>query len=189
MIVVKYHQFLREKNSLIGVNEIFPNFKLDGVDKDEIVQIDSTNYHGQWKVIYFYPKDFTFICPTEIIAMDSISDEVIVFGISGDNEYCKIAWKKQHQELSKIKHILLADCGLRLSSEVGGVDNLAGVCLRATFILDENDVVRHASCNELDTGRSADEVFRTLKALQAGGLTGCQWNPGDDFADRQTTHL
>ena len=91
---------------MIGVNEIFPNFKLDGVDKDEIVQIDSTNYHGQWKVIYFYPKDFTFICPTEIIAMDSISDEVIVFGISGDNEYCKIAWKKQHQELSKIKHIL-----------------------------------------------------------------------------------
>ena len=107
MIVVKYHQFLREKNSLIGVNEIFPNFKLDGVDKDEIVQIDSTNYHGQWKVIYFYPKDFTFICPTEIIAMDSISDEVIVFGISGDNEYCKIAWKKQHQELSKIYSIEL----------------------------------------------------------------------------------
>ena len=121
--------------------------------------------------------------------MDMISDDVIVFGISGDNEYCKIAWKKQHQELSKIKHILLADCGLRLSSEVGVVDNLAGVCLRATFILDENDVVRHASCNELDTGRSADEVFRTLKALQAGGLTGCQWNPGDDFADRQTPHL
>jgi peroxiredoxin (alkyl hydroperoxide reductase subunit C) len=167
---------------MIGVNEVFPHFKLTGVVGNEIIDIDSAEgFNGVWKVIYFYPKDFTFICPTEIIGMDAINGEAAVFGISGDNEHCKLAWKREHEGLSTIDHILLADCGLKLSSEVGVVDKDAGVCLRATFILDDKNVVKHISCNELDTGRSSEEVLRTLKALKAGGLTGCEWKSGDDF--------
>ena len=132
-------------------------------------------------VIYFYPKDFTFICPTEITGMDALMREVDVYGISGDNEYCKLAWKREHEDLNKIEHILLADRGLNLSEEIGIVDYDEGVCLRATFIIDPENIVKHVSCNELDTGRSADEILRTLGALQAGGLTGCQWKPGDEF--------
>ena len=70
---------------------------------------------------------------------------------------------------------------MTLSHEIGIVDWTENVCLRATYILDEKNIVKHVSCNELDTGRNAEEVLRTLKALQAGGLTGCQWNPGDEF--------
>jgi len=165
---------------MIGVTEVFPQFILQGVSGNEIVDVDSKDYVG-WKVIYFYPKDFTFICPTEIIGMDKLNNDATVFGISGDNEHCKLAWKREHEGLNSIKHTLLADCGLKLATEVGVVHEEAGVCLRATFILDENNVVKHASCNELDTGRSSEEVLRTLNALKAGGLTGCQWNPGDAF--------
>ena len=165
---------------MIGINEKFPDFKLFGVDGDKILEISSHDYKG-WRVIYFYPKDFTFICPTEITNMDKLNTEAKVFGISGDNEYCKLAWKKEHKGLRFIKHPLLADCGLKLSKELGIVDQENGVCLRATFIIDENNVIKHVSCNDLDTGRSVEEILRTLQALKAGGLTGCQWAPGDNF--------
>ena len=165
---------------MIGINEKFPDFKLFGIDRDKILEISSQNYKG-WKVVYFYPKDFTFICPTEITSMDKLNSEAKVFGISGDNEYCKLAWKKAHKGLKAIKHPLLADCGLKLSSEIGVVDQENGVCLRATFIVDKNNVIKHVSCNDLDTGRSVEEILRTLQALKAGGLTGCQWAPGDKF--------
>ena len=166
---------------MLGVNDVFPDFNLTGVEGDQIVEVDSTELPDTWKVIYFYPKDFTFICPTEITGMDALMREVDVYGISGDNEYCKLAWKGEHEDLNKIEHILLADRGLNLSEELGIVDYDEGVCLRATFIIDPENIVKHVSCNELDTGRSADEILRTLGALQAGGLTGCQWKPGDEF--------
>ena len=165
---------------MFGVNAMFPNFVLDGVMDDAIVTIDSMKIPG-WKIIYFYPKDFTFICPTEIISMDMLVEDASVIGISPDNEHCKLAWKKQNEDLANISHPLLADRGLALSSELGIVDHKENVCLRATFILNESNVIKHVSCNELDTGRNAQEILRTLKALQAGGLTGCEWNPGDDF--------
>ena len=77
-----------------------------------------------------------------------------------------------------INHTLAADCGLALSRELGIVHEEAGVCYRATFIFDKERTIQHASINALDTGRNADEVLRTLKALQAGGLTGCAWDEG-----------
>ena len=83
--------------------------------------------------------------------------------------------------IREINHTLAADCGLALSSELGVVDYENGVCLRATFIVDEQNTIQSVSCNALDTGRNADEIVRTLKALQAGGLTGCAWQEGDEF--------
>jgi len=165
-----------------GVGDQFPSFTLNAVDKkNELVKINSDDLNG-WTVIYFYPKDFTFICPTEIAEMDRLVDEdVSVFGMSGDNEFCKLNWKLENKLIKNIKHSLVADCGLYLSSELGIVDQSEGVCLRATFIIDDKKIIQHVSVNSLDTGRNVDEVIRTLKGIQSGGLTGCSWNPGDEF--------
>ena len=165
-----------------GVGEKFPEFSMTAVDKNnEMIEVTSGDLSG-WSVIYFYPKDFTFICPTEIAEMDRLTDEgVHVIGISGDNEFCKQNWKQTNDLIKDVRHPLAADCGLKLSTELGVVDADEGVCLRATFILNSEGVIQHVTVNALDTGRSADETIRTLKALQAGGLTGCSWNPGDEF--------
>ncbi len=172
---------------MIGVGEKFPPFSLNGVDGDnEFVVASVTETYEplkhDWSVIYFYPKDFTFICPTEIQAMDILNDHANVIGISGDNEFCKLAWKEDNELIGDIEHILAADCGLYLADSLGIIDEAEGVCLRATFIIDSNSIVQHVSVNALDTGRNAEEVLRTLQALQAGGLTGCSWIPGDEFA-------
>ena len=113
--------------------------------------------------------------------MDVITSEANVIGISGDNEFCKLAWKESNEMIGGIQHSLAADTGLSLSRELGIVNEREGVCYRATFILDENRVIQHVSVNALDTGRNANEVLRTLQALKAGGLTGCEWQPNDDF--------
>tara|TARA_Y100000590_G_scaffold433083_1_gene549757 strand:+ start:1414 stop:1923 length:510 start_codon:yes stop_codon:yes gene_type:complete len=167
---------------MLSVGERFPNFNLTGVDgKNEMVDIDNTEIEG-WAVYYFYPKDFTFICPTEIAEMDRLVDEdVSVFGFSGDNEFCKLNWKQSNELISDIRHPLIADCGLLLSESLGVVNWENGVCLRATFIVDENKVIQSTQVNALDTGRNVDEVIRTVNALRAGGLTGCAWQVGEDF--------
>ncbi len=167
---------------MLSVGRQFPNFSLEGINKfNEFVTTDN-DWLQDWSVVYFYPKDFTFICPTEIAGFDVLVNEgVSVIGISGDNEFCKLAWKQDNELIGNIQHTLAADTGLMLSSELGVVDTENGVCFRATFIIDPDGVIQHASCNALDTGRNANEVLRTVKALQAGGLTGCAWNEGDDF--------
>lgn len=173
---------MNEARVMLAVGNEFPEWELDGVagTTSEIQRISGQGQVG-WKVYYFYPKDFTFICPTEICAMDDIRDEATVFGISGDNEHCKVAWKNSDENLGKIKHTLLADVGLNLAHSVGVVDSNNEVCMRATFIVDPQNIIQSLSVNALDTGRSAKEIKRTLMALKAGGLTGCQWEAGDNF--------
>jgi peroxiredoxin (alkyl hydroperoxide reductase subunit C) len=164
----------------ISIGSEFPTFTLNGVNgNNEMKSFSSEDIEG-WSVFYFYPKDFTFICPTEIAAMDRLVDEgVNVFGFSGDNEFCKLNWKKANGQIREIRHSLIADSGLNLSHELGIVQD--GLCLRATYIVDSEGIIQHLSINALDTGRNVEEVIRTVKALQAGGLTGCEWNPGDEF--------
>jgi len=171
---------------MLSVGDKFPAFSLQGIDeKNEFVRVEVdegfTPHKKDWSVVYFYPKDFTFICPTEIAGMDILVDHANVIGISGDNEFCKLAWKQDNLTIGNIQHTLAADCGLGLSHKLGIVNEEEGVPYRATFIFDKKRVVQHVSVNALDTGRNANEVLRTLKALQAGGLTGCEWNEGDDF--------
>ena len=102
-------------------------------------------------------------------------------GFSGDNEHCKLNWKKSNNLIKSIRHPLAADTGLGLSQELGIVDEDAGVCLRATYIVSPMNRIMSVSVNELDTGRNVDEVIRTLNALKADGLTPCAWNVGDEF--------
>ena len=166
---------------MIGVGEYFPNMSLTGVDLDNSIMNIEMLAPEEWTVMYFYPKDFTFICPTEITAMDKLVEEADVIGVSGDNEFCKIAWKTADGRIRNLKHILAADCGLKLSNKLGIVDPEENVCLRATYIIDPDGVIQHVSVNALDTGRNAEEILRTLQALKSGGLTGCAWQPEDDF--------
>ena len=171
---------------MLSVGDKFPAFSLQGINnKNEFVRVevgeDGPTLEHDWSVVYFYPKDFTFICPTEIAGMDVLTDHANVIGISGDNEFCKLAWKEDNLTIGGIKHTLAADCGLGLSHKLGIVNEDEGVAYRATFIFDKNFTVQHVSVNALDTGRNANEVLRTLKALQAGGLTGCGWDDGDEF--------
>ena len=176
----------------ISIGDEFPAFNLNGVNGNN--EMKSFNYNHNaladsssldiqgWSVFYFYPKDFTFICPTEIAAMDRLVDEgVNVFGFSGDNEFCKLNWKKSLDQIREIRHPLIADSGLILSHDLGIVDESEGVCLRATYIVDSKGIIQHLSINALDTGRNVEEIIRTVKALQTGSLTGCEWNPGDEF--------
>ena len=147
------------------VGDNMPDYRLQACLKDntlgEVYTADDT--FGNWSVFYFYPKDFTFICPTEIKEMDRLVDEGLkVIGISGDNEFCKKAWKESNDLIKDIRHPLAADSGLHLSGELN-IIAVEGVCLRATFILDPTGAIQHVSANALDTGRSADEILRTIQ--------------------------
>ena len=165
---------------MVSVGDRFPKFSMQGVnDTNDIVDVDILL--NEWTVMYFYPKDFTFICPTEIKDMDYLVDDADIIGVSADNEFCKLAWKQQNLDITNIQHVLCADAGLKLGHRLGIVDEDNGVHYRATYIIDPEGIVQHVSVNALDTGRNANEILRTLQALQSGGLTGCSWQAGDDF--------
>ena len=167
---------------ILPIGSSFPVFELKGVNKDNVLEtVNSSFIRDSWSVIYFYPKDFTFICPTEISGMDEIVDYANVYGISGDNEYCKLEWKKSSELIGNIRHTLLADVGLKLARSCGVIDYYEHVAQRATFLLDPKGIIQHVSVNPINTGRNSTEILRTLKALQSGGLTGCSWKPGDKF--------
>ena len=186
---------------MLGVGNKFPDFDLPSCDADNnlgrtrfisstgesvVDAAEKETCEDKWHVFYFYPKDFTFICPTEIKEMDRLVDYQVppgvhVVGFSGDNEFCKKAWKESNGLIKDIRHPLIADTGLTLSEKLGIVDWSEGVCRRAPFIVDPTNTIQHASENALDTGRNVSEVIRTLKALQSGGLTACNWQVGDDF--------
>ena len=101
---------------MLNVNEHFPSFALNGVNlENQMVNVTQEQMLGTWSVVYFYPKDFTFICPTEIQEMDILASEAIVMGVSADNEFCKLAWKHDNKLINNINHTLAADCGLNLA--------------------------------------------------------------------------
>ena len=158
-------------------------FAVTGVNpgKDDFFTIDENSFAGKWKVIVYYPKDFTFVCPTEIVAYDKLAndfkdrDAVLLTG-STDNEFCKLAWQKAHPDLAKITHIQFADTARderSLINQLGVFYAPAGAALRATFIVDPEGVIQHVTVNNLNVGRSPDETLRVLDSLQTGELCPC----------------
>ena len=152
-----------------------------GQPEDAFFDITEKSFEGQWKVIVYYPKDFTFVCPTEIVAYDKLAqdfkdrDAVLLTG-STDNEFCKVAWQKAHDDLRKISHVQFADTQrgeLSLIEQLGVFYAPAGAALRATFIVDPDNVIQHVTVNNLDVGRNPDETLRILDALQTGELCPC----------------
>jgi peroxiredoxin (alkyl hydroperoxide reductase subunit C) len=155
---------------------------------DAYETITEQSFPGKWKIIMYYPKDFTFVCPTEIVAYDKLNsdfadrDAVLLTG-STDNEFCKIAWRNAHEDLKKTKSWSFADTRrdeLGLAQQLGIFFQGAGAALRATFIVDPDNVIQHVTVNNLDVGRNADEALRVLDALQTGELCACNRAVGGD---------
>jgi peroxiredoxin (alkyl hydroperoxide reductase subunit C) len=165
-----------------------------GQPEDAFFDITEKSFEGKWKVIVYYPKDFTFVCPTEIVAYDKLNadfndrDAVLLTG-STDNEFCKVAWQKAHPDLQKITHFQFADTqredpktyeNLSLIEQLGVFYKPAGAALRATFIVDPDNVIQHITVNNLDVGRNPEETLRVLDALQTGELCACNRKVGGE---------
>lgn len=170
--------------NVIAVKPKFNEHEENGVSAFE--KIDNFSFKGQWKVIYFYPKDFTFICPTEIVAFDQISDEftnrnAVLLGGSPDNEFVKLAWRNSNEQLKGLNHYSFADAASKLSNELGILSE-DGVPLRATFIVDPRGIVQHVSVTPDKVGRNPIETLRILDALQYEGLAFCNRPIGGSIA-------
>ncbi|MFN3229410.1 MAG: peroxiredoxin [Asticcacaulis sp.] len=180
---------------MIGVGEKLPEFKLvgvkpgfnaheeNGVSAFETLTQDS--FSGKWKVIFYYPKDFTFVCPTEIAEFARLNKEfddrdAVVMGGSTDNEFCKLAWRRDHSDLNKLPMWQFADNGGVFARALGVLDADAGVALRATFIVDPHNVVQHVTVNALSVGRAPGDTLRVLDALQTDELCPCNRPVGGD---------
>lgn len=145
--------------------------------------ITEQSFPGRWKIIYFYPKDFTFVCPTEIVefnrlAKDFADRDAVLLGGSSDNEFVKLAWRQAHKDLSKLNHYSFGDVKGELIDQLGVRDQKAGVALRATFIIDPDNIIQHVSVNNLNVGRNPEEVLRILDSLQTDELCPCNRSIG-----------
>src|SRR3954452_12709076 len=172
---------------MIGVGEKLPDFKVVGVkpkfNKHEengesaFEPITQDSFPGKWKVIFFYPKDFTFVCPTEIAGFARLNGEfadrdAVVLGGSTDNEFTKLAWRRDHADLDKLDQWSFADTKGSLVDQLG-VRSPDGVAFRATFIVDPHNVIQHVTVNNLNVGRSPEETLRVLDGLQTDELCAC----------------
>lgn len=173
---------------MLGVGEKFPEFKVKATvstQKDKAFQeITNESYPGNWKVYFFWPKDFTFVCPTEIAAFAKMNREfkdrdAQLIGGSTDSEFVHLAWRQNHEDLRDLPFPMLADVKRELSEELGILDPNEGVCQRATFVVDPDDVIRFVSVTDLSVGRNVDEVLRVLDALQTDELCPCNWQKGE----------
>jgi alkyl hydroperoxide reductase subunit AhpC len=173
---------------MLGVGEKFPEFELTAtvdIDKNKAFQtITNNDYPGKWKVYFFWPKDFTFVCPTEIAAFGRINKDFAdrdaqVLGGSTDSEFVHLAWRNNHPDLKDLPFPMLADIKRELCEELGILDPKAGVAQRATFVVDPDGVIRFVAVNDLSVGRNPQEVLRVLDALQTDELCPCNWHKGE----------
>ena len=174
---------------MLTIGDIFPAFDLKAVvstdPKTAFTQLTDKSDAGKWKVVFFWPKDFTFVCPTEIAAFGKLNGEfkdrdAVVYGVSTDSEFVHLAWRQNHADLKALPFPMLADIKRELSQALGILDRNEGVALRATFIVDPEGVIRFVSVNDLSVGRNPQEVLRVLDALQTDELCPCNWQRGDD---------
>ncbi len=173
---------------MLTVGDTLPEFKLQAVvrlDKDkEFEEITNKSYAKKWKVLFLWPMDFTFVCPTEIAEFgkrnkDFLDRDAQVLGASTDTHYVHLAWRNNHPDLKALPFPMLADTKRELSNALGVLHKQDGVPLRATFIVDPDNVIRHVTVNDLSVGRNVDETLRTLDALQTDELCPCNWKKGD----------
>jgi len=173
---------------MLTVGDKFPEFKLQAavsLEKGkEFEEISNTSYPGKWTVLFLWPMDFTFICPTEIATFgkrnqDFLDRDTQLLGASTDTHFVHLNWRKHHEDLRDLPFPMLADTKRELSTELGILHKEEGVALRATFIVDPDGIIRHVSVNDLNVGRNVSEVLRVLDGLQTDELCPCNWKPGD----------
>jgi lipoyl-dependent peroxiredoxin subunit C len=174
---------------MLGIGKQFPEYRLNAVistDQNKAFQsIDSGTHAGKWRVIFFWPMDFTFVFPTEIAAFGKLEKEfrardAQLLGASTDSEFVHLAWRRDKEELKDLPFPMLADVKRELTTALGILDTEAGVAQRATYIIDPQGVIRFVYVTDLNVGRNPQEVLRVLDALQTDELCPCNWQKGDD---------
>jgi len=172
---------------MMTIGDRFPAFELQavvGLDAgSEFRAITNESHPGRWRVVFFWPMDFTFVCPTELAEFGRRHREfqergADVLGVSADTHWVHLAWRRSHPGLRDLPYPMLADTKRELSSALGVLHKQDGVPLRATFLVDPKGIIRHVSVNDLNVGRSVDEVLRLLDAFQTDELCPCDWIRG-----------
>lgn len=173
---------------MLTIGDTFPQFNMTAVVSSDantaFKDVSNSTYKGKWLVVFFWPKDFTFVCPTEIAAFGKLNKDFAdrdaqLLGASVDSEFVHLAWRNQHPDLKDLSFPMLADVKRELSQELGIIDKNAGVSMRATYIVDPEGVIRFASVTDLNVGRNTQDVLRVLDALQTDELCPCNWQKGE----------
>ena len=174
---------------MLGLGQKFPQYSLTGVvsnDQAKAFQpFDQDTHKGTWRVVFFWPKDFTFVCPTEIAGFAAVNQSFLdrdcqVLTGSTDTEFVHHAWRTHHQDLNKLPFPMLADVKRELTTALGILDKDEGVAQRATFLVDPNGIIRFVYVTDLSVGRNPQEVLRVLDALQTDELCPCNWKQGEE---------
>jgi alkyl hydroperoxide reductase subunit AhpC len=173
---------------MLAIGQRFPEFSLTGVVTNDVGSafqpLTEKSFPGKWLVVFFWPKDFTFVCPTEIAAFGRLdaqfkARDAQVLGASIDSEFVHLAWRSSKPELRDLPFPMLSDIKRQLAVRLGILDAEAGVAQRATFIVDPRGVIRFVYVTDLNVGRSPEEVLRVLDALQTGELCPCNGQQGE----------
>lgn len=179
---------------MLGIGDKLPEFEVTGV-KPKFMQheqsgesafepITQDSFSGKWKVIVFYPKDFTFVCPTEIVAFADLNDEfedrdAVVMTGSTDNEFVKLAWRREHPDLKELDQWQFADPTGSLVDQLG-IRSPEGVAYRYTYIVDPDGTIQHVYATNLNVGRNPEDTLRVLDALQTDELCPCNRSVGGE---------
>ncbi len=172
---------------MIAIGQQLPEFNLKAVVSRDPAQpfqiVSNTTYAGRWVVLFWWPKDFTFVCPTEIAAFgrmnaDFLDRDAQILGASTDSEFVHLAWRTHHPDLAELPFPMLSDIKREFSNALGILDPLEGVAQRAVLIVDPENTVRFVYVTDLNVGRNPKEVLRVLDALQTDELCPCNWEKG-----------
>ena len=178
-------------NAILALGSVFPAFSkktVVSIEKGkEFGELTETSHResGQWMVMFWWPKDFTFVCPTEIAEFnkhyqDFADRDAMLIGASTDTEFVHVAWRNQHPDLKNLRFPMLADTSKSLAEDLGILSAEEKVAYRATFIVDPQGIVRWVSVYDLSVGRNVAEVLRVLDALQTDELCPCNWKKGEE---------
>lgn len=173
---------------MLKVGNKFPEFNLTAVTGSDHTKdfqdVTLDTFKNNWKIIFFWPKDFTFVCPTEIAGFGKLESDfkdrdTLLIGASTDSDFVHAAWRKNHPDLQSLTFPWLADIKKDLSSALGILNEEAGVANRATFIVDPENIIRYVEMTDLSVGRNPQEALRILDALQTDELCPCNWHKGE----------
>jgi len=179
------------QNRILNVGSQFPEFKKTAVvslekgnEFEEITSDSFVNDNNEWSVMFWWPKDFTFVCPTEIAEFNNAFGEfrdrdTQLIGASTDSEFVHLAWRHDHDDLRGLRFPMLADTSKSLAEELGILEPQEKIAYRATFIIDPMGIIRWVNVNDLGVGRNVKEVIRVLDALQTDELCPCNWEKGE----------
>lgn len=178
------------ENRMLSVGSKFPEFsktacvsRAMGKEFETITNQDHLKA-GKWMVMFWWPMDFTFVCPTEIAGFNEIAAELaakntVLIGASTDSQFVHLAWRNSHPDLKELSFPMLADTSKSLAEELGILEGTTKVAYRTTYIVDPEGIIRHLSVNDLSVGRNIQEILRLLEAFQTGEMTPCNWQKGE----------